>query len=65
MKFVIPTLFGLEGLTADELRYIGFENVITENGRVFFDGDFEEMARANIRCRMGERGFAPSGTVRG
>ncbi len=51
MKFVIPTLFGLEGLTAEELRYIGFENVITENGRVFFDGDFEEMARANILKR--------------
>lgn len=55
MRFVIPTLFGLEGLTAEELRYIGFENVEAENGRVFFDGDFEEMARANIRCRMGER----------
>lgn len=55
MRFVIPTLFGLEGLTADELRYIGFDNVTTENGRVFFDGDFEEMARSNIRCRMGER----------
>jgi putative N6-adenine-specific DNA methylase len=55
MKLVVPTLFGLEGLTADELRYIGMENVAAENGRVFFEGDFEEVARANIRCRMGER----------
>lgn len=55
MRLVVPTLFGLEGLAADELRYIGMENVSAENGRVFFDGDFEEIARANIRSRMGER----------
>ena len=27
MRFVIPSLSGLWGLTADELRYIGFDNV--------------------------------------
>lgn len=55
MRLVVPTLFGLEGLAADELRYIGMENVSAENGRVFFDGDFKEIARANIRSRIGER----------
>ena len=55
MRLVVPTLFGLEGLAADELRYIGMENVTAENGRVFFEGDFQEIAKANIRSRIGER----------
>ena len=55
MQMVIPTLFGLEGLVADELRWNGFENVTAENGRVFFEGDWAAMARANILVRCGER----------
>lgn len=55
MKLLIPTLFGLEGLVADELRYRGFSDVSAENGRVCFSGDFAEVARANLWCRMGER----------
>lgn len=51
----IPTLFGLEGLVADELNYKGFENVQAENGRVLFEGDWRDMARANIWTRCGER----------
>lgn len=55
MLMVIPTLFGLEGLVADELRYRDFENVQAENGRVLFEGDWNDMARANIWTRCGER----------
>ena len=55
MKMLIPTLFGLEGLVADELRWNGFRNVSAENGRVFFEGDWCDMARANILVRCGER----------
>ncbi len=55
MKMLIPTLFGLEGLVADELRWNGFQNVMAENGRVFFEGDWRDMARANILVRCGER----------
>ena len=39
MMMAVPTLFGLEGLVADELRYHGLENVTAENGRVLFEGD--------------------------
>ena len=52
---VIPTLFGLEGLVADELKYAGFRGVQAENGRVFFEGDWREAARANVTVRCGER----------
>ena len=34
MKFSAPCIFGLEGLCANELRYLGVENVNAENGRV-------------------------------
>ncbi len=51
----VPCLFGLEGLVGDELRRMNFENVRVEDRRVFFDGDFSAMAKANISLRMGER----------
>ena len=53
--FAVPTLFGLEGITADELRRLNLENVRAENGRVLFSGDESALARANICLRTGER----------
>ena len=54
-EFAIPTLFGLEGLTGDELRRLDVENVRVENGRVLFSGDEIALARANMNIRTGER----------
>ena len=53
--FVVPCLFGLEGLAADELRRLELDNVRAENGRVLFDGGWEAMAMANLWLRTGER----------
>ena len=53
--FAVPCLFGLEGLVGDELRRMNLQSVRVEDRRVFFDGDFADMARANVRLRMGER----------
>ena len=55
MQFVVPTLFGLEGLAGDELRRMGMEDVKVEDRRVFFTGDDNALARANIFLRTGER----------
>ncbi len=55
MEFAVPCLFGLEGIAADELRRMDIGNVRAENGRVLFSGGPEEMARANICLRTGER----------
>lgn len=55
MEFVVPTLFGLEALTAKELRFMGYENVTVTDGRVLFSGEPSAAARANIRLRTGER----------
>ena len=55
MTFCVPCLFGLEGLVGDELRRLDLQNVRVEDRRVFFEGDFAAMAKANLCCRMGER----------
>jgi len=55
LKFCVPCLFGLEGLCADELKRLNFEDVKTENGRVTFSGGIRDIAKANINLRTGER----------
>ena len=55
MNFIVPTLFGLEGLAGDELRRLGFENVKVEDRRVYFTCDETALAKANICLRTGER----------
>ena len=51
-----PTLFGLEGIVADELRFGGkLNDVHAENGRVFFEGDENTLAWANLNLRCAER----------
>lgn len=55
LTFCAPCIFGLEGLCANELKFLGVENVRAENGRVLFDGDFNTLAKANINSRYAER----------
>jgi putative N6-adenine-specific DNA methylase len=55
MTLCVPTLFGLEGLAADELRRLKMNDVKAENGRVLFSGTEADIARANINLRTGER----------
>jgi len=54
-QFVAPTLFGLEGIAGDELRRLGLEDVRVEDRRVFFSGDENALAKANIALRTAER----------
>lgn len=46
---------GVEKLLANELKFMGAENVCADNGRVFFEGDERMLVRANIRSRIAER----------
>ena len=55
MQFIVPTLFGLEGIAGDELRRMNMENVRVEDRRVLFTGDENALAKANICLRTGER----------
>lgn len=55
LTLAVPTLFGLEGLCADELRRLNFEQVQAENGRVLCSAQAGDIARANLNLRTGER----------
>lgn len=58
MQFTMccPTLFGLEGIVADELRFGGkLQQVQAENGRVLFEGNENTLAWANLNLRCAER----------
>lgn len=54
-KLCVPCLLGLEGPISDELRRLDMANVTAENGRVYFTGDENAVASANINLRIGER----------
>lgn len=54
-ELCVPCLLGLEGPIADELKRMKQDNVRSENGRVYFSGDAEAIARANVNLRIGER----------
>ena len=55
LTFVVPTLFGLEGLCADEMRRLDLPNVQAENGRVLCSGTVADLPRLNLNLRTGER----------
>jgi len=55
LQYAVPTLFGLEGLCADEMRRLGLDRVQAENGRVLCQGSGEDLARLNLNLRTGER----------
>lgn len=55
IKLNAPCLFGLEGILADEIKRLHFENVTAQDGRVSFNGTVNDIARANIWLRCAER----------
>ena len=54
-RFLAPTLFGIEGIAAGEFKRLGFNDVSVQDGRVYFTGDDDTLARANIFSRFAER----------
>ncbi len=55
IKFCAPCLFATEGIVANELRFMDIKGVEAKTGKVYFEGDFYTLARANIRLRCAER----------
>ncbi|MGG7176140.1 THUMP domain-containing class I SAM-dependent RNA methyltransferase [Clostridium paraputrificum] len=54
-NLIATTTFGLEGITAKELKTLGYEDVKTETSKVFFTGDEMDIAIANIHLRTADR----------
>jgi len=59
LSLIATTLYGLEGVLAEELTGIGAEEVTSENGAVRFFGDMRMLYRANLQCRTAIRMLLP------
>lgn len=46
---------GIEALTGNELRHLGYDDVRVENGRVRFSGTIQDIIRANLWLRTADR----------
>jgi len=55
MQFVATCLFGLEKYLGDEIEALGLRKLETMDGRVTFEGEPIDCARANIGLRTAER----------
>lgn len=54
-EMIVPCLFGIEAFVSKEIRALGLETDSVEDGRVCFHGSAEDMMRANLWLRTGER----------
>jgi len=54
-ELVVPTLFGIEAVTASEIKRLGYEVTKTTDGRVTFLGDYNAICESNINLRTAER----------
>ncbi|BBJ27631.1 ribosomal RNA large subunit methyltransferase L [Athalassotoga saccharophila] len=51
---MVPTAFGIEGVTKKELKKLGYD-AKAQDGRVIFEGEFKDVVRANLWIRTGNR----------
>ncbi|MBE6063642.1 MAG: class I SAM-dependent RNA methyltransferase [Clostridium butyricum] len=52
---IATSTFGIESITAKELKALGYENLKIENGKVTFEGDEMDIAIANVHLRTADR----------
>ena len=62
MDIMIMTAFGLESVTARELRQLGYRDLTVETGRILFRGGPEAVVRANLWLRTADRVLIRVGT---
>ncbi len=56
-RMIATAAFGIESVVADEVKALGFENVVVENGKVEFDADEKGICMANLWLRCADRVF--------
>lgn len=54
-NLIATTTFGIEAITAKELKNLGYEDLKLENGKVEFQGDEMDIAISNIWLRTADR----------
>lgn len=52
---IATATFGIEAITANELKNLGYENLKVDNGRVTFEGDEMDIAICNTWLRTADR----------
>lgn len=55
IQLIATTGFGIEAITARELKDLGYRDQKVENGRVTYSGDLKAICRSNIWLRTAER----------
>lgn len=56
-KIVATSTFGLESIVAQELKELGYDDLIVDNGKISFSGDLKDIARCNLNLRTADRVF--------
>lgn len=62
LKLVATCLFGLEKLLGEEIDALGLRRLDTMDGRVTFEGEAADVARANLHLRCAEHVFIVIGS---
>lgn len=55
IKLAAICAFGLEAIVKRELTDLGYENVVTDNGWMYFDAEIEDIPKTNINLRCADR----------
>lgn len=55
LQLIATAPMGLEAIVARELKQLGYEDVMVENGRVTFAGEEQDISRANLWLRTADR----------
>ncbi len=55
IQLIATAAFGLEAVVAREVKNLGYEEVMVENGRVTFQGDLSAICRGNLWLRSADR----------
>ncbi|MGI1691729.1 THUMP domain-containing class I SAM-dependent RNA methyltransferase [Thermoanaerobacter uzonensis] len=61
IEFIASTLFGVEAITAREVKELGYKDITVENGKVTFAGDEAALCRSNLWIRTAERIYVKIG----
>ncbi len=55
VTLIATAAMGIEAIVADEVRSLGYENCIVENGKVIFEADEKAICRTNLWLRTADR----------
>ncbi len=55
IKLAAVCAFGIEAIVKRELHNLGYENTLTDNGWIYFDGEIEDIPKTNINLRSADR----------